>query len=265
MPSQRPSLIWRLQAPGSTETSYLFGTMHVKDRRAFAFFDQACACIDECEALALELDLSSIEAGFSAALMRCPPGQSMGELLPERKLAKMRAFVLRSLKLDLQPLRHLSPFVVSNIINERLLSADMPVSLDEALWKYASQTDKAIIGIETYAEQLAVLDNIPLEAHLQSLLAMLRKLSRHRKHILHLAARYADGDLPGLHRSAKRGLSGTRQLMLYHRNAVMADRIAGLIRQQRVFCAIGAGHLSGGKGVIRLLKQQHGVIVRPFY
>jgi uncharacterized protein YbaP (TraB family) len=54
----------------------------------------------------------------------------------------------------------------------------------------------------------------------------------------------------------KKNAKGLRKMMLYHRNEVMAGRIAALARQQSLFAAIGAGHLLGGKGVLRLLKKE---------
>ena len=41
----------------------------------------------------------------------------------------------------------------------------------------------------------------------------------------------------------------------------MANRITGMIQESSSFIAIGAGHLSGSKGVLRLLKK-NGIDVR---
>jgi uncharacterized protein YbaP (TraB family) len=42
----------------------------------------------------------------------------------------------------------------------------------------------------------------------------------------------------------------------------MANRIADLIQQQTAFCAIGAAHMAGAKGVLRLLKLK-GLSINP--
>ena len=44
--------------------------------------------------------------------------------------------------------------------------------------------------------------------------------------------------------------------MLYQRNVVMTDRFFKIIQEKSIFCAIGAGHLGGKQGVLRLLKQR---------
>jgi len=53
-----------------------------------------------------------------------------------------------------------------------------------------------------------------------------------------------------------------RKLMLYRRNTIMADRFSEKIYKKSIFCAIGAGHLGGKQGVLRLLKL-NGLVVQP--
>ena len=255
-------MLWSVSGQGQAFPSYVFGTMHVKDERAFAFFELACERINNCQAVALELDLGSISPADQAALLGRSPDKSLEALLTPHKFRRIRRFFLRALRIDIHPLRHLSPLLVSNLINERLLDNDHPAALDEELWKYAIEHHKAIIGIETYQEQIQVLSNITPEVQAQSIVAMARRFEQHRKQLLYLAERYAAGDLPQLHQSSKRQLSGMRYLMLYRRNQIMAERIGEIIKVQPTFCAIGAGHLYGGKGVLRLLNQQ-GLTVRP--
>lgn len=255
-------MLWSVRSSDLMAPSYLFGTMHVRDHRAYTFYEQACRCIDQCEAMALEFDLGRMDQDTQAVIMQQVPAQSLEALLPSRKLEKIRKFFLRALSVDIFPLRQLSPLLVSNIINERLLEEDHPIALDEMLWQYARQADKTILGIETYEEQLKVLQKIPPEVQAQSIVAMARHFRQHRRHLLRLAALYAAGNLPQLHQSSKRSLSGMRYPMLYRRNAIMAERIGKMIAGQPVFCAVGAGHLYGGKGVLRLLKKQ-GLSVAP--
>jgi uncharacterized protein YbaP (TraB family) len=255
-PNKNHTMLWSVCPPGQQASSYVFGTMHVKDQKAYTFYQMACLYIEQCQALALEFDLGSIDHEAQLRLMEQTPAHSIESMLSPHKLKKVRQFFLRALQIDIYPLRKLSPLLISNLINESLLQEDHPIALDEMLWRYARQQEKKILGIETYEEQLQVLKEISPEVQAQSIVAMARRFRQHRRHLLCLASLYAEGNLPQLHQSSKRSLSGMRYQMLYHRNKVMADRIGHLIAEQTVFCAIGAGHLYGGKGVLRLLKQQ---------
>lgn len=262
MKNKKKTLLWEIRNGNSHGPSYLFGTMHVQDQRAFTFLEQAYGRITECDVLALEFDLGEAPVGMDPALIRLPEGKTLPQLIPSKKFQKLRKIFRKVAGLDLNNLQHFSPMVVSNIVNERILSRDMPVSLDEHLWEFARKLGKPVTGIESYREQLAILQQIPLEYQVQALVEMGRNISRHRRQLLRMADMYKEGDIFKLYRAARRSASGLRQLLLYRRNRIMAERIAGLASEQRVFCAIGAGHLAGGKGVLRFLKQE-GWIVKP--
>lgn len=260
MPTNRTTesqLLWRLQAAtGVGPVSYLFGTMHVRDERAFRLLESAYQAIDRCDALALEFDLGAIGEDFDPSLLQLPPGDTLDSLLPARKFQKLRQFLLRALKVDIMAFRRALPLMTVNALNEHMMGREQPIALDEQLWQYAQRQGKVIIGIETYQEQLTLLRSIPVAQQLQSLLSLGRNLKSHRRQLRKMAELYAAGDIQGLHRSAKRGASGMRHALLYQRNQIMAERIAGFARETPVFCAVGAGHLAGGKGMLRLLKKR---------
>lgn len=262
MKDKKKTLLWEIRREGPPGPSYLFGTMHVQDQRAFTFLQQAYEKIAGCDIMALEFDLGEAPTGMGPSLVRLPEGVSLTQLIPDKKFRKIRKIFRKVAGIDLNKLQYFSPMLVSNIINERILSQDMPVSLDEHLWKYARNLGKPIVGIESYHEQLAILQQIPLEYQVQSLVEMGLHISRHRRQLLRMAEVYREGDIFKLYRAARRSASGLRQLLLYRRNRIMADRISELAAEQRVFCAIGAGHLAGGKGVLRYLKQE-GWRVKP--
>jgi len=242
-------------AAGERPVSYLFGTMHVRDQRAFRLLESAYAAIDDCEALALEFDLGAVQ-GLDPGLLQLPPGQTLDSLLPERKFQKLRRFLLRALKVDILAFRRALPLMTVNVLNEHMMGQEQPIALDEQLWRYAQEKGKTILGIETYEEQIALLRSIPIEQQLQSLLWLGRNIKSHRRQLRKMTELYESGDIYRLHRAAKRSASGMRHRLLYRRNEIMAERIATFTAERSVFCAVGAGHLAGGKGVLRLLKHQ---------
>ena len=146
--------------------------------------------------------------------------------------------------------------MLTGLIGAQLLGKDMPVSLDENLWEYAKSTSRSLHGIETLDEQLGVLKNIPLEMQVKMLLSVGKNIGSYRRHILHSAELYQKSDLRQLSKSVSKNTGKLRKLLIYKRNEVMADRIAEMVAEKSLFAAIGAGHLSGGKGVIRLLKKK---------
>jgi uncharacterized protein len=263
MKNKKKTLLWKIEGEDLPGPSYVFGTMHVRDRRAFQNREQIYTRIDACDAFAIEFHLEEIAAGIDPQFLSLPDGATLDRLIPARKYDKIRRIFQKSAGLDIHPLRRMKPILLTNLIDNRIFSDDMALALDEHLWQYAGRQGKLRLGVETYEEQLAILANIPIQTQIDGLLWMAGNLGRHRKALLRMAELYESGDPVRIFKAAKRGAREFRKLLLYNRNAIMAERIAEMARQQTTFFAIGAGHLGGKKGVLRLLKREGGLWVRP--
>lgn len=250
------SILWQITPPDSYAPSYLFGTMHVRDQRAFGLLPKLYERIDSCEAFVSELRLDELPALPKASLFQLPPGKLLSDYYRPKQLMKMRQIFLKSMQLDLLQFIAFKPLVFINTISETILSKDMPLSLDAQLSEYAQAQEKQLIGLESMEEQLEYLQKISLENQLRSLAWISRHISAFRRSLIRLAEIYQTGDLRRIHKSSKGGARGMRRIMIYERNYIMADRLASLLPQTSCFVAIGAGHLAGQKGVLRLLKKK---------
>lgn len=256
MKEQEKSLLWEIRFKETAAPSYLFGTMHVRDFRAFTFIEQAYTKLVQCEAIALEFNLEEAPIGLDISLLHLPKGQNLEDLIPPRKLKKMRDFLIKTTQIDLFQLRQYTPFFITNTITNQILANDMPLALDQHLWQYAKKHGMSGFGLETYGEQLQILHSIPLEQQLKNMTDAIRHIGNYRRSIRKMADLYKEGNIYKIYKAAKRSASGARNLLLYKRNKVMASRMFELAENRPVFFAIGAGHLAGGKGVLRLLKHQ---------
>ncbi|MEZ4954179.1 MAG: TraB/GumN family protein [Saprospiraceae bacterium] len=259
--SVKKTFLWRISNDRLPGASYLFGTMHVQDLRAFSNLQLVQEKILECESFAAEFHLDQTPT-TAAQKMALPEGVSLKDLLSKKKYLKTRLVLLKATGLDLDFFIQTSPFMLTGLIGSQLLGKEMPQSLDEYLWHFAKSNDKNLRGIETFEEQMEVLEKIPLQMQVKMLLGLSSNINSFRKHTLHLAELYQNGEFQRLSKSVKKNAKGLRKLLLYHRNEVMAERIFESVKTERLFAAIGAGHLGGGKGVIRLLKKK-GLTLKP--
>ena len=143
-------------------------------------------------------------------------------------------------------------------------SNDRHVSLDQHLYDFAKNKGLNILGIESFDSQVEVLKKMPLKDQLKSLKEMATHFERFRRNIKKTTEIYIEADLQKLLKKVKKTAGGMRSLLLYDRNVIMADRIASLAQENSLFAAIGAGHLAGKKGVLRLLKMK-GLQVTPIF
>jgi uncharacterized protein YbaP (TraB family) len=253
----KDSLLWRLQPRAGTDgaPSYLFGTMHVRDLRAFDWLPLAKRCLDQCTVFATEFDFSTADHHALTAALQLPTGLTLEDLLPPRAWKNLERYARRQLGLPVESLRRQHPMPLSGILLEALLQAEAPCSLDETLWHYARENGKTTTGVETFDEQLGTLSKISFEQHLENLTWLLTHYARQHRRIKKMLDWYRAGDITQLYRATKRDAKGLRRVLLYDRNVVMAERLVEFARMGPVFCAVGAGHLAGQKGMLRLLKQ----------
>ena len=250
-------MLWRIEGETLPGPSYLFGTMHVRDSRMFNGVELVCEKIRECHAFAAEFNLDEAAAQNPASLkLQLPQGQSLLKIIPVKKYRRLRNILLKSAHLDIDFFQNAPPFFIVNLIAERILLTDMPVSLDEYLWNFAKEQGKSMHGVETFQEQLEVLEKISLADQVKMLLEMGRNVGHYRKHLLHLADLYQKKEVQRLFKTVKKNSKGLRKILLYRRNEIMAARIAALAQEMPTFAAVGAAHLGGGNGVIKLLKMK---------
>lgn len=259
---KKHSLLWELTSKASNNKSYLLGTMHVKDYRAFIYQDVFTEYIDRCKIFATEFDLRERAGLSNPEVSAIPNNKSLLEIIGERKYNRLKKIIKKSFSINLDLLNRTLPLFAINMLTEKILTSTRSIPLDTFLWQYAENTHRELRGVETFAEQLETLANIPLDYQIKSLLEIGKNPKKFRKQINSLITQYVNGDIQGLYKKSKKSLGKQRKILLYNRNEVMCQRIIEMTHENSSFIAIGAAHLSGKKGVLRLLKQAE-ISVKP--
>lgn len=255
MSKNKNSLLWRISKPG-LQDSYLFGTMHVRDQRVFGQQSLIERKILDCDVYAAELNLDEIDQQIMANAMDLDEDIHLHDLLKPKIYKRLERLFLKQTGFPLAYFDQSQPIMITNLLTESVLAKDAPYSLDATLWRFAQANEKITIGIETFEEQLAIMDKISLDYQVKGLNDMVRNFKKFKKQLKHLTALYQSGDLKKLFKKTKKQAGPLRKLMIYNRNQIMAERIGQFVQEKSVFAAIGAGHLEGAKGVLRLLKKQ---------
>jgi uncharacterized protein YbaP (TraB family) len=255
MKKKKQTLLWQIELEENLTPSYLLGTVHARCEEAFININEWCAYLDRCSDFAAEIDLDDPTSQNWINEARLPNNQSMLELLPEKKYFKVRKIIKKASGLDIDQFQHFLPIVLCQLVQEQLMPSEMPYTLDQYLWDYARRQGKKGHGLETTEQQLQVLHKIPLEEQLKDLLYLGKNINKERRELFKMIELYATGDYQSLFKAAKKSIGGARRFLLYDRNHLMANKILALAHGHSTFFAIGAAHLGGQKGVLRLLKQ----------
>ena len=266
MKNNKNSHVWQVipqNTEGGKNASYILGTMHVRDARAFQYEHLFYDAILKCEAFATEFDLDNMQSQTDFTLS-LPNGLQLSDVIEPKIFERISRVVEQKMGMPLLHFNALKPIIVTNMLTESVLFSDRLMSLDETLWRFASENGKILRGIETFDEQVEILNKMSLDEQIKGLKDLTANFSKFRKQLLRMTKLYETADIQKLYKAAKKTAKGSRRLLLYDRNVIMAERIAAMSKEITLCAAIGAGHLAGQKGVLRLLKNK-GFKVKPVF
>ena len=267
VPAPSAPLLWKVTS--ETNTSYLFGTMHVSDPRITTLAPAVEAAFAESDAIFTELKESQLELSMKVAEEgMLPKGTQLSDVIPDDMYRKINGLV-ESNKMIMGVVDSSRPWMAGMYL--QMIDA-MPymqgVALDMQLTNRARAEDKEVGGIETVDEQLAALAFGSEEDQIKLLgIAidnMVEKADNEISDIELMLNYYLEGDIDGLWEFANAELLDASQLekdafdaLLTVRNENMADRINKRIKansESMTFYAFGALHFAGPQGVGELLK-----------
>ncbi|HRH38142.1 MAG TPA: TraB/GumN family protein [Flavobacteriales bacterium] len=263
------STLWRLARPDLPGTSYLFGTVHSKDDRAFQWSDSLLPALERVQLVAGELDLTQGPGQLMEVmpLARLPEGRTLESYYKKREWKVVNA----AIKEKLGPLgglvSRLKPFFVMVLLSGSEISGSHERVLDDEILHLAKENGQEVIGLETAREQLAALDVLPAEEQARLLLDFVREGGAGNEMNAMLDA-YAEQDLDkmvSIMGSSRSMPAKMESAMLIDRNVRMAHRMDSIITTgATAFFAVGAGHLPTNTGVIALLRAM-GYVAEPVF
>ena len=261
-------LLWKISGNGLTAPSYLFGTMHVEDNRAFEFSDSVLLKISECKAFSLEVHPDSLMRLLLPVLAgQSSKGQNkLKELLSKKDYRQIDSLMQQRTGLSLDRLK--TPSLVRMLLDkqEPRKGKGKGTFVDGYLYNIARRQGKTILGIEDAQEQLALLDDFAPENLPAVLMEQLESDSIiEERSFASMLDLYYDGDIEAMSRYLKENTAmepGYYDRLITRRNIGMTANIVRQVRKQATFFAVGAGHLAGEEGLIHLL-QQEGYTVQP--
>ncbi len=264
MKSKKKNLLWKIEGIDTPGVSYLFGTMHLHYQVSFQNLEMVYEKIRECKAFALEFNLNeSTSSDMDSNGLYLPEAKTLKDFMPAKRYRKLQKFFLKTTRLNLDSCNHFLPILITNFLTKKIFAEENIASLDERLFEFAKSEDRILLGIETHLEQFEIMKKIPLNYQLKGLMEIGKNIKKFRKNLERTACLYTDGDIQKLYKSVKKGAGRMRKVLLFKRNQIMAERISQMVKEQSLFAAIGAGHLGGEKGVLRLLKRK-GLTVSPY-
>lgn len=259
------SLLWKISGNGLESASYLFGTIHMT---CDATLDEKVQnAMDETTLLVLELDMD--DPSLQTKIMKdvfMKDGKTLLDFLSQEDYDILEKFVKEQTGMPLAMMSNMKPFFISASFYPKLLGCPVQ-SFEEALMKVAQEQNEEVLGLETVEEQMNVFNAIPYEDQVVDLLRTAKdNLAYDAETFQRLMALYETENIDGMNdlMEEDRNLTTSKHKdkMLDNRNKNWIPKIEVFAKDQSTFFGVGAAHLAGDNGVIKLL-QKAGYTVTP--
>ena len=251
-------ILWQITGNGLSQSSYLYGTMHVKDPRAFNFSDSVLAKLYSCEIFAMEVHPDTAIASIFRQLgkERAP---LIKDVMEEDEFNQLNERFKAETGMSLEKVRTNRILQMERLLRKDQAKADeRPVVVDAHLFALAKSWGKELKGLENPDKLVGLLDQSSVE-DLQELLDNQFIREFQRGSLDYLIDIYSKGDLNAI--EAFVGMQSAKDpafmdQLLTTRNIMMADNMESLMMSGSTFTAVGVAHLPGDDGIISLLKER---------
>jgi hypothetical protein len=259
-------VLWSVQ--GRHNTVYFLGSIHVLRPQDGGLPAAADRAYQDAEQLVMEIDLDEPRETDPMALLAemqrlavLPTGESLRSVLgPEYDDVNARA---RAAGLDLALVDQFAPwFVATTILQLELAKRGFSpeFGIEQILAKRAADDDKPIRGLETSAEQFALIAGMPLSLQKRFLLMTLEETDQIDAQVGELVEAWRKGDVARLAEL----LSGEfeefpdlyRRLTVDRNRAWIGPLVDLLDDDDDYLVVVGALHLVGDDSVIELLEER---------
>ncbi|MBX6320269.1 MAG: TraB/GumN family protein [Rhodospirillaceae bacterium] len=267
-------LLWKVERAG-LRPSYVFGTFHTTDPKVLALPEPVRAAFAAADSVSIELEIT---ADVQAQLQRA--GRARRGLTLDRLLAPdlLDAVVRKAAEygLDREQVVAMKPWAVAQLLfgtppsEQKRQKAGGPF-LDLWLLLEAMRQGKPHYGLESVEEQIAVFNGMPRGVQIGLLRSALQNTAEENA-FAHMRALYLARDIGGLEADWNRWLARLeprdagvlKARLVDDRNRRMVRRMAVRLAEGNAFICMGALHLPGETGILRLLAAQ-GYTVTPVY
>lgn len=273
---ERPehAFIWKIEKEGH-KPSFLFGTMHVPDKRFLKFNDTVKKAFKEADGVYTELDMEVL-TGSAATEKVQEIGMykegSLKDVMPAVSYEKLSKIVTDHYGMPMMMFNNMRPFMAAMTLEQLAVMKHYGVgtALDQQIWNAAKKAGKEIGGVETLDEQFAALGVLTDEEALGQLVKQVDRtiedIKTERVRIAELAEIYLSGSEERILEYVLEDFDpenpvDVKQMhaLLDVRNVKMAERSGKLMNKnptKSYVFAFGTLHMVGENNVAQLLRER---------
>ena len=264
------SLLWEISGNGLAKPSYLYGTIHMICKDDAALGDSLVAAIAGSDRVYFEVDMDNLMEMLTALKdFKMKNDTTLADLLSKEDYEKVKEYMeSKSTLLPFSKLETYKPMLASSLLMESGIGCEESVAMEQLILEVAKKNKKRVEGLETMSYQASIFDSIPYKLQAEQLLKYVKDGGNQPgadKQFEEMIDAYKAQDIEKLGQFVSTddgGLGDYEDILIYHRNRNWVQKLRTIMPGKSLTIAVGAGHLAGEKGVIKLLRKE-GYTVRP--
>ncbi len=264
------SLLWQISGKDLAKPSYLYGTIHMICKDDASLGDSLISAIQRSDRVYFEVDMDNIMEMVSALkAFEMKNDTTLADLLSKEDYEKVKEFMeSKGGLLPFSKLETYKPLLASSLLMETGVGCDDAVAMEQLIMEVAKENKKRIEGLETMAYQASIFDSIPYKIQAEQLLKYVTEggaQSEADKQFRQLVEAYKEQDIEKLGEfvtADDSGIGNFEDVLIYNLNRSWVEKLKTLMPERSLTIAVGAGHLAGEKGLIKLLRKE-GYTVKP--
>lgn len=259
------ALLWEISGNGLSNTSYLFGTIHIIPSDDYFLPEGTLEAIGKSKKMYFEIDMAEMsdlskQMGLlSQAFMK--DDLTLKDLYTDEEYETVKTH-FDKMGIPLFFMERMKPMLLTVFaggdIDPSDLQSGKAKSYEMEFYEMAQDSKKETGGLETIEYQMSVFDSIPYQEQADMLLETIEMGDAASGTMQKMVEVYKDQDIEGMQEMFKEedaGVEGHEDVLLINRNKNWIPVMADAMKTETTFFAVGAGHLGGPQGVINLLKE----------
>ncbi len=259
-------LLWKVER-NSTPPSHLFGTMHSQDRLVTRLPPPVRLPLAQSDTLVMEVELDELANQVFTESMFFADGNTLRTLLDDGMYERL-SMEIAGYGVSPDDVERLKPWAAFTVLG-RPRPVNAPTQ-DVVLLQTALAQHKPVYGLETMQELVAAMEGLAIEDQVTILIDTVCNHDVILNQTWELLQLYLARDLAGMVAFNERPhddealFQRFMQRIVYDRNIRLAARMQKHLIQGDAFIAVGALHLPGERGILRLLEEQ-GYRITPVF
>ncbi|MBA3274113.1 MAG: TraB/GumN family protein [Chthoniobacterales bacterium] len=261
------AFLWHITTADGKPAGSLVGSVHLATEDFYPLPDVFYSSFDAADRLVVEVDITKVDQGAMQQMvlksgMYAPP-DGLSKHVAKETMDALKAYG----KFPAELTEQMKPWLLATMITMQEIQAlgfDPNLGIDQHFLAKAAETKKKVVELETAEAQFKLLSGFDAKLQEKFLSGTLSDMKELKPTMDKVATAWTTGDAEMIEKELiEKSIERNPELkpvmvkLFDDRNAAMASKIDAMIKKgEKPFVVVGAGHLVGEKGLVKLLAKK---------